>query len=206
MPGSAPIRVLTAAAALTMAGLLAGPALAEPPPWAPAHGHRDKHDHKHRDKHDHKDKHRHDQVAAPAYVLPPGLQGGRCEPSLLSGGTLGALLGAAGGGLLGSQIGSGSGQVAATAIGVVLGAVLGNQVGAGFDTRDERCLVGTLEHAPDGQAVAWRDPDGRDYRMTPVSSYQRDGARCRDYSFQAGRESQRGLACRDDSGNWRILE
>ncbi|HYC06157.1 MAG TPA: RT0821/Lpp0805 family surface protein [Azospirillaceae bacterium] len=191
------------------------PALADPPPWAPAHGYREKG----KDKHKHKHKDRDDRVyviqpPAPAYQgffgLPLGLEGGSCDRGLV-GANLGTLLGAVAGGLGGSQIGSGSGKTAATIGGVLVGAALGNALFRGMAGPDQGCFVQTLERAPTGQQVIWNNPDnGARYQVTPTRTYEPSpGQFCREYTSRAtvgGRNEQvTGTACRQPDGAWKIV-
>ncbi|MDH3900575.1 MAG: glycine zipper 2TM domain-containing protein, partial [Gammaproteobacteria bacterium] len=106
--------------------LLAVPALAKPPPWAPAHGYRYKH--------------QEDYHYRP--VLPwhgrgyhnEFIRDGRCDRE-----RLGAVLGGIVGGLAGSQIGSGSGRTAATIAGTVIGILVGRSIGRHMDNNDQQC-------------------------------------------------------------------
>jgi surface antigen len=129
--------------------------------------------------------------------------------------TGGALVGAAAGGLVGSTIGSGKGRLAATAAGVLLGAFAGGEVGKSLDRADQlamtRATQSSLETAPSGRVVQWRNPDtGNHGTITPVRTYQ-DGERqfCREYqqTIVVGGRSQEGYgrACRQPDGSWRIL-
>jgi hypothetical protein len=79
-----------------------------------------------------------------------------------------------------------------------------------MDPADHACMDRTLEHAPTGQTVAWRNPDnGTQYRVTPTQTYQGDGGRpCRVYTTQAvidGKDQQvEGTACRQPDGSWKV--
>jgi len=120
---------------------------------------------------------------------------------------LGTVLGAAVGGLLGNQVGGGSGKTVATIAGVLGGGFLGNQVGKGMDQADQGCMAQTLDQAPPGATVTWRNPDnGYDYRVTPRDEFRRHGERCRTVESQAiihGRpEIVTNVACRHRDGRW----
>jgi len=206
-------------------------AFADPPPWAPAHGWRDKHEKKHKhDKHDryHRDDdddddriiifrdrdHYHDRYRpAPQwqsfYGLPLGLDGGRCDTGLVNA-NLGTLLGALAGGLGGSQFGKGDGKIAATIGGVLLGAALGNAIERSMGPVDEACLAQTLERVPSGRPVVWNNPDsGTRYEVTPTRTFETDRGACREYTSRVtigGRlETLTGTACRQPDGAWRIV-
>jgi len=168
-----------------------------PPPWAPAYGYRSKHRFKY---------HRHGRVyyATPAdLVVVPSVGIGRCNRDVVGG-----LLGAAAGGLLGSQIGKGDGRTAAIVGGTILGALVGGSVGRSMDQVDQNCVGQALERAQTGQPVAWQNPDGRQYQVTPTRTYQQNGGQyCREYQTKIiidGREHDGyGRACRQPDGSWK---
>ena len=186
-------RMVVAALILICGAVWSAPASAEPPPWAPAWGYRAKHKGK--------NKHRTQQAYAPPYDI--GL--GRCNRDLIGG-----LLGGAAGGLIGSQIGSGKGQLAAVAAGTLLGFLVGNNVGRSMDEADQTCMTQSLEHAEDGQQIAWNNPDnGARYQITPTKTVQvTENRYCREYTSVAtigGKaETTYGQACRQPDGAWEI--
>ncbi len=188
-----PKRAAAAALILVCAGVWSVPVAAEPPPWAPAWGYHAKGKGK--------NKHRVQQAYVPPYDI--GL--GRCNRDLIGG-----LLGAAAGGLAGSQIGNGKGQLAATAAGALLGFLVGNNIGRSMDEADQSCLTQSLEHAEDGQEIAWNNPDsGARYRIRPTQTVQiADNRYCREYTSTAtigGKtETTYGQACRQPDGAWEI--
>ncbi len=188
-------RIAVAAMILACGVVWSAPVSAEPPPWAPAWGYHGKYKGKG------KNKHRVQQAYVPPYDI--GL--GRCNRDLIGG-----LLGAAGGGLIGSQIGSGKGQLAAVAAGTLLGFLLGNNIGRSMDEADQTCLTQSLEHAEDGQEIAWDNPDnGARYQITPTRTVQiADNRYCREYTSTAtigGKtETTYGRACRQPDGSWRL--
>lgn len=201
--------------ALAFAAVLAlspvAPAFADPPPWAPAHGHRAKGKHKDKDRVIWLDSYR--QGRHPTYpgffALPVGIEDGRCDRGLV-GANLGTLLGAVAGGLGGSQIGRGDGQIAATIGGVLLGAALGNYIQRSMDPADQGCLAQTLERAPTGQQIVWNNPDsGARYEVVPTRTWEQGGTHCREYSSRGtvgGRVQEvTGTACRQPDGTWRLM-
>jgi surface antigen len=130
-----------------------------------------------------------------------------CDRGLFTKQNIGTALGAAVGGLLGSQLGRGSGNTVATIAGVVGGGFLGNRVGQGMDQADQGCMAQTLDQAPPGRTVSWRNPDnGRDYRVTPRDEFNRHGQRCRNVESEAIIDGQRAtvtnVACRRRDGTW----
>ncbi len=187
-------KVLSAALIVLCAAVWSAPTAAEPPPWAPAWGYRAKHKGK--------NKHRLQQAYVPPYDI--GL--GRCNRDLIVG-----LLGGAAGGLLGAQIGKGRGQLAAVAAGTLLGFLVGNNVGRSMDEADQTCLTQSLEHAEDGQEIAWNNPDsGARYQVTPTKTIEvAEGRYCREYTTTAvigGKtQSTYGKACRQPDGSWRLV-
>ncbi|MFQ5773127.1 MAG: RT0821/Lpp0805 family surface protein [Kiloniellaceae bacterium] len=164
-----------------------------PPPWAPAHGYRAKH--KRKDRH----------AEAYPYVPPFDLGLGRCNREVL-----GSVLGGAAGAAIGAQIGRGDGQTAAIIGGAILGVLVGGSVGRMMDEVDQHCIGQALEHAPDGQAIVWKDPNaGAQYQVVPTQTFQRpDGRYCREYTTTAtvgGRTQQvYGTACRQPDGSWQL--
>jgi surface antigen len=205
-PKATGARAATAVAALAATALLlpaAAPAVAGPPDWAPAHGWRAKH-HGPRDRH-----------ARTAYVVLPAVpprHAGRSAPdtAFCNRDLIGAAIGGGLGGLAGSRIGSGSGRTVAIVVGTVAGGLLGGSIGRAMDRADAACVARTLEYAPTGRTVAWRNPDAdAAYAVTPVRTWQAEAGRyCREYTTTAtvgGREERvYGTACRQPDGAWRI--
>ncbi|HYD99068.1 MAG TPA: RT0821/Lpp0805 family surface protein [Alphaproteobacteria bacterium] len=150
-------------------------------------------------------------AAPPAYPQPsllgamPGLPGIACNRDVIGG-----LLGGAAGGLLGGQIGSGSGRTAATIGGAALGLLVGGSLGRGMDEADQACVGQALEYGRNNQPVAWRDPDGGNYQVTPLRSFTADGAACREYEtvgeINGRRERLTGTACRQPDGTWQLVK
>ena len=179
------------AAGLAAFAMIAEPAWADPPPWAPAHGYRAKHKGKH---------HR-----ASADRAPFDIDFGRCNRQ-----TLGALLGGAAGAAAGTQIGSGSGNTAAIIGGTIVGFLVGGSIGRAMDDLDQNCVGQILEHAPDGSDITWVGADQARYQVEPRRTYQEaGGAYCREYTATAaigGRSQQTyGTACRQPDGSWQLI-
>jgi surface antigen len=183
---------------LALATPVAPPLLADPPPWAPAHGYRAKKG----------------QTSPPPadYSVPVGIASGRCDTSAMDPALAGAVLGGALGGVIGSQIGGGSGKTVATIGGTLLGIMIGSQIGASMTPLDRGCAGQSLQYASDGQMIAWRNPDTAvDYQMIPQRSFEdRHGRQCREYRAKAvvdGRaEAVYGTACRQPDGSWQIVD
>lgn len=135
----------------------------------------------------------------------PGIPGVACNRDLIGG-----LLGGAAGGLIGNQFGRGDGNTAATIGGVVIGAIVGGSLGRRMDEVDHACVGQALEYGRTREEIAWRDPDGDYYRVTPTRSFERHGTTCREYVTHAtidGRPQRvTGTACRDTTGVWRIVQ
>ncbi len=167
-----------------------GPSYAwNPPPWAPAKGYR------------------YGDGGGQPGRSPLDLGTGRCNRELL-----GSLMGAAAGGLAGSRIGDGRGQLAAVAGGTLLGFLIGGTLGRSMDEVDQNCVGQALEHAGDGQQIAWNNPQtGAQYQVVPTRTVQgSDGRYCREYtatSVVSGRNQQTyGRACRQPDGSWQIVQ
>jgi surface antigen len=187
--------VMAVAAAVT-AGLLT-PALADPPPWAPAHGRRAKQGPK--------------AQPVPAVLIHPRGTAISCDRPMLSANQplISQILGAALGGAAGTQFGKGDGKLAATAAGTILGFLLGDQVGRSLSAADAACAQQALEEAETGQTVQWRNPDRNiSYRMTPTRTYESGSAYCREYTTAAtiGEDAKQitGTACRQPDGRWEL--
>jgi surface antigen len=136
-----------------------------------------------RAKHKGKNKHKVQQ----AYVPPFDIGLGNCNRELL-----GSLLGAVAGGTL-------------------LGFLMGGIIGRNMDEVDQNCVGQALEHAEDGQQIAWDNPQtGAQYQMVPTRTVQgSDGRYCREYtatSVVSGRDQQTyGRACRQPDGSWKLV-
>lgn len=165
----------------------------DPPPWAPAHGWRKKHD--------------------PDYVgytgekweRDYGILGGQCNRQ-----AVGAVIGGVLGGAVGSQIGDGSGRKIAILVGTVAGAMIGSQIGRDMDRTDEACVAHALELAGPNTRVSWTSADaGSTFVLTPGEGFRRNGQTCRRFSLRetAGsrRETSQGQACRTGDGAWQIV-
>jgi len=183
-----PAVVLCASALLT-----ALPAVAKPPPWAPAHGYRAKHG-EHFVGYDGREWDRDYETTS-----------GRCNRA-----DVGAVIGGAIGGAVGSTVGSGDTRVIATIAGVVLGAVIGREIGKDMDREDRGCLGHSLELVSVGTTVRWDNPAyGVAYALTPTRDFRRDGRDCREFTLVTSkgsrRESGSGRACRTADGQWNMV-
>ncbi len=228
-PGRPRLSLSLPMASLLAALLLFGsiePVLADPPPWAPAHGWRAKEGGHGREYYkpgkSEKGKYKkrkfkrgkykkgkrrsgYDQPGL-VYVPPIDFTRGRCQQEVL-----GALLGGAAGAAVGSQIGKGDGKTAAIIGGTIVGLIVGGSIGRSMDAIDQNCVGQALEHAGDGETIYWnpRQDDAR-YKVTPVRTYQvADGRYCREYTTTAtvgGRVQEAyGKACRQPDGSWQIV-
>ena len=191
-------------------------AYADPPPWAPAYGYRNKHHHDHEgddNEGDDHDEHRvtiyREAVPVPAervVTMPYGIDQGTCNRQLL-----GQVLGGATGAALGSTIGKGNGKTAAILGGTIVGVIVGGNIGQSMDRIDQGCVGQVLEHASDGRQVAWTDPNGgARYDVTPDKPYRnQQGQYCRQYLTNAVIDGQKrqisGLACRQQNGVWQMV-
>lgn len=167
---------------------------AEPPPWAPAHGWRKKHDP--------------DYVGYTGKKWPKdyGVVTGKCNRT-----AIGAVLGGAVGGAVGSTVGKGDGRTAAIIIGTVLGAAIGAKIGNDMDEADRACFGHALELAGDNKRVSWENEEtGVRYLMTPLAGIKENGKSCREFvtkaTFKDKKTEQRGTACRDGDGEWRVIK
>ena len=182
-------RVLLPVAALC--SLMCATALADPPPWAPAHGRRAK-----------------DGAAYAGYSgrewqRDYGVLDGRCNTEQVL-----TAVGAVAGGVIGNRTASPENRTIATVAGAIIGGVIGNRIGDAIDDRDRACMGHSLELVGAGRNVEWRNPQsGVLYTLRPLRDIDR---RCRDFELQArgrngklGKDKLRG--CRDDAGVWTIV-
>jgi len=195
------------------------PALAVPPEWAPAHGyHKNKHKkgkhkykYKYKDRQSHRETYRYEDDDDYARREHPRYEPLECDPSGITNSDIGTVIGGVIGGILGSKIGKGKGKTLATIAGVIVGGSIGGKIGADMDEADKYCAGQAFVHAEDTQPVAWTNPDTQQqYSVTPQRSYTKDSGRyCRDYTssviVNGQREQATGTACRDNSGNWQII-
>lgn len=164
-------------------------AYADPPPWAPAHGWRKKHD--------------------PYYVGYSGERWNR-DYGIIDGRCNRQAIGTVLGGVVGGAIGSTADReyrAVAVIVGSVLGAVVGNQIGKSMDEADRGCIGHALELAADRRAVTWSNPDsGLNYKVTPIRGFDADGRKCREYMLNIdGRgvnDSRKEKACQTGPGTW----
>lgn len=165
-------------------------AYADPPPWAPAHGWRQKHD--------------------PYYVGYSGRKWGD-DYGIIDGScnrqAIGTVLGGAVGGAIGSTV-KGENRTVAIIVGSVLGAVVGNQIGKKIDEADRGCIGHALELAPDHRPVRWANEDnGLNYTVTPLSGFSANGHKCREYQLDIDgpgiNDSKREKACQTGEGTWK---
>ncbi|MGD9597347.1 MAG: glycine zipper domain-containing protein [Steroidobacteraceae bacterium] len=177
---------------LLIAGLgtlaVAAPVLADPPPHAPAHGWRAKHDPYYRG------------YTGTEWRDDYGVRSGRCDTDQILG-AVGAVTGA----VIGNRTASPENRTVATIIGALIGGIVGARIGDRIDDRDRACVGQALELVPVGSQVTWRNPDSRiDYTLRPIRDVD---ARCRDYELRASDGSRRSAetlrACRrDESSAW----
>lgn len=173
------------AVSLALALLPAAPALADPPPWAPAHGWRKKND--------------------PNYVgytgkkwdKDYGVVGGRCNTA-----AVGAVVGGAIGGAVGSRVET-QDRAVAIILGTAIGAVIGAKIGQRIDETDRACIGHSLELAGLKKTVVWtNDKTGVTYRLTPTRNFQDGKRHCREFVTELSkgegknREKVAGVACR----------
>lgn len=187
----AKVGLLTISAALL---LPASPAVyADPPPWAPAHGWRKKHDPYYTG------------YSGTHWDQDYGIIQGRCNRE-----AIGTVLGGAVGGTIGSAVGKGDGKAVAIILGTVLGAVVGNTIGKQMDDADRGCIGHALELAADRRSVGWIGAGGLNYMVTPISNFSRNGTQCREYRLRVNGqnidEDRREKACLVGEGRWQVVE
>lgn len=177
----------------TLLAAVPPPSYGDPPPWAPAHGWRKKHDPYYMG------------YTGKKWKNDYGVYSGRCDRAAVVG-----VIGATVGGVIGSQVGKGDGRAVATLVGAILGAVIGSQVGRDMDQADRACVGHSLELAQDKRSVAWANPQtGVSYRFTPLGAMEISGQQCRQFSTRVGYKGQQefvhGTACRAEDGVWKVV-
>ena len=169
-------------------------AFADPPPHAPAHGWRKKHD--------------------PQYVGYSGerwdndyeVSTGHCNRE-----QIGAVLGGVAGGVIGSKVASPDNRLVGTIIGAAAGALLGARIGRELDDGDRGCFGHALEIAQPGGRVMWDNrATGVSYVLIPGDGRREKSGMCRNFTLEAtGRGGQRekrtGRACQESRGVWKIV-
>src|SRR5690606_10521410 len=187
------MRKSTALLIALLAGSWCAEALADPPPHAPAHGWRKKHD--------------------PYYIGYTGtrweydydVSTGRCNRE-----EIGAVLGGIAGGVIGSRVASRDHRTVATIIGAAAGALIGAKIGRGLDPADRGCLGHALEIGAPGRRVTWENPaTGVSYVLTPGDGRSEKAGTCRSFTLVAsygGQKSKRkGKACQSSIGVWKVV-
>ena len=143
---------------LALAALVgAGPAFANPPAHAPAHGYYKKQQADDRKK---PRQARHYQgKSGVAYVGDYGISAGRCNRD-----EIGAVIGGVTGAVIGGQIAGRDDRVVGMVVGGVLGAIVGHAIGDRMGERDRACMGHALNSA--APACRWNGAA----RATPASS------------------------------------
>jgi surface antigen len=179
---------------LALSAALVAPclALATPPPWAPAHGWRKKHDPYYAG------------YSGRQYAYDYGVSRGSCNRD-----EIGAVLGGIAGGVIGSKVGEGENRPVAIVLGTVVGAVIGAEIGRRMDDSDRSCIGQALELASANQTVSWSNPQARvSYQLTPLGANERRDDGCRTFKLVAhgafGLSEGRTTACADNQGVWRL--
>ncbi|MDH4259038.1 MAG: glycine zipper 2TM domain-containing protein [Gammaproteobacteria bacterium] len=188
-------RLLAATMTLLITAVMSVPvALADPPPQAPAHGWRAKHDHYYVGYTGH---HWKDDY---------GIREGHCDRD-----RVGTVLGAVVGGAVGSAVGNDDNRLIAILAGATIGAIIGHEIGEDMDHNDRACFGHSLEMLEDGRRVHWDGArsDMR-YTLTPSGRFQRDDRICRRFTLvrvSGGHKiTRRGSACRFGDGEWRMTD
>ncbi len=168
--------------------------LADPPPWAPAHGWRQKHDPNYEG---------YTGYTGRQWSDDYGISSGSCDRSAIA-----TVLGGVVGGAIGSTIGKGNGRTVAIILGSVLGGVIGNKIGHDLDNADRGCLGQALELGNDRQRVTWLNEDnGLNYTVTPLSGFSAGGNKCRNYNLGIRgddvNEFRHEKACLGRDGVWK---
>jgi surface antigen len=177
----------------------AGPAFADPPAHAPAHGYYKKHhDHEYRYADDGRRSYRtvryYEGKSGVAYVRDYGISSGRCNRD-----EIGAVIGGVTGAVIGGQVADRDNRAVGMVVGGVFGAVLGHAIGDSMDNGDRACMGHALELGRPGVPIVWNS-DRHRYHFTPRGD-ARDG--CRNATLVVdGRRPRDVLACPSGRGEW----
>jgi surface antigen len=166
--------------------------LADPPPHAPAHGWRKKHDA------------RYIGYSGREWEHDYGVVAGRCNRQAIA-----TVVGGVVGGAIASRVAT-EHRAVATIIGAAAGAFIGNRIGRKLDDADARCMGHALELGVVARPVAWvNEATGVHYELVPGAKHVRSGSTCREFMMRAvdGRNesSRAGVACQAEPGVWDIL-
>ena len=183
----------------TLASGLTTVSLAKPPPWAPAHGYRDKG----KDRNEPRERY-YVGYSGVEYGHDYDIERGRCDRE-----KIGAVLGGVVGGVVGNEVGNRNNRVVATIIGAAAGALLGAKIGREMDDRDRACLGQALELGATGRRVVWvNESNGVRYELLPIDGPRGSGTVCRDFTLSvvdgSRRESRRSRACQVRPGEWAL--
>ena len=189
-------KALLAGCALLMA--LPETVLADPPPWAPAHGWRKKHDKQYVG------------YTGSKWDRDYGIVSGRCDRQAITS-AVGAAAGAVVGGVIGSQVVKGDGHSVAVLVGAVIGSVVGEKIAREIDDGDRACMGQSLELAASNAPINWVNPTTRvSYVLTPLGGYKQDGQVCREFNLRASgggdKGSGRAFACQTRDGTWQLAQ
>ncbi len=177
--------------AASLCSLLTLEALADPPPWAPAHGRRAK------------DGSVYAGYSGREWSRDYGVLGGRCNTEEVL-----TVVGAVAGGVIGNRTSSPENRTIATLAGAIIGGVVGHRIGEAIDERDRACIGHSLELVGTGRYVEWQNPaTGAWYQVRPLRDIDR---RCREFELHSrlgkGKgQKERLRACRDDDGRWNVV-
>jgi hypothetical protein len=122
------MRRLGSLTVLLLASLATTDALADPPPWAPAHGRRAK------------DGSAYAGYSGREWQRDYGVLGGRCNTEEVL-----TAVGVVAGGVIGNRTASPENRTIATVAGAIIGGVIGNRIGDAIDDRDRACMGHSLE-------------------------------------------------------------
>jgi surface antigen len=180
-----------------MAMVFGAATVADPPPWAPAHGYRSKGKDKRRER-------IYVGYSGREYDRDFEILQGRCNRE-----QVGAVLGGVVGGVVGNQIADRSDRTVATILGAAVGALIGAKIGRDMDDRDRACMGQALELGTSGRRVAWtNEATGVRYELVPADGRRGDGPVCREFMLVtvagSDRRSSDGRACQSSPGVWDI--
>lgn len=158
---------------------------AKPPPWAPAHGYRNKPNKK--------GDYERDRF---------GIGEGRCYRQ-----SAGQYLGQVLTDRASVHISSDHGRLLASISGIFIGDELDRRLGYVMDDVDYFCTGQALELAKDNQTIRWDGHNAQSgYGIRPLNQYRRNDRLCRDFVTEfddrGKKKKKKSTACRQDNGTW----
>ena len=138
-----------------------------------------------------------------------------CNDPNASNQEMGRITGGLLGGILGNAAGNNNNRTATTIAGVLIGSYIGADIGRKIDEKNQQKIALILEKGRSGKTISWEDPDEKASQTTvyvfePQRAIRYHRQICRPYYMKVIVDNtiyiQRGLACRYDYAQWRVVK